>query len=406
MAVQGDLVETFRDDFSRAVSPIALTADAIWEPLPLAGTSSLDIAGGVWLPKTASTRLGVLKAFPIAVENRLADFELTMKVNIGSDVTTAYSMGFNARGWDVNNYLRFRLTTGGTPGPRLVMGKVENNIARDFSGGTANLPTLLVPNTTLWLRAICSGNQLTMQAFGSDPFAGSTAAIATANYLLTDISEVQTLSISGTPTSGNFALTYNPPSGITESTTVMSYASAASAVRTRLEALPSIGVGNVTCTGGPLPAAITITFTGALANADLDVLTISSNTVVGGTPTVATTTHGLSTARWGIGGLGRVGIYHASSSITAAPNAWTVDDFVVREPLMPYTYWGNFDEIHDGTSELISKFGNAAAIGDVGLFSRGQVLSTLAAYDLRAGTIPWNRPDFAWRKKTKPFSFG
>lgn len=81
--------------------------------------------------------------------------------------------------------------------------------------------------------------------------------------------EVQTLT--GTP-SGTFTLSFD---GATTSSLATN--ASAGAVQAALEALPNIGTGGVVCTGGPLPAAITCTFSGPLvAGRDLPALVVQS----------------------------------------------------------------------------------------------------------------------------------
>jgi hypothetical protein len=108
----------------------------------------------------------------------------------------------------------------------------------------------------------------------------------------TGTSEVQTLTITGTPTSGTFALGFGG-----QITAPINYNATATDVQTALRALSSIGSTGVTCTGGPLPgSAVTITFGGTLANTN--VATIATNGAGGlsggTTPTssVAVTTAG------------------------------------------------------------------------------------------------------------------
>lgn len=94
----------------------------------------------------------------------------------------------------------------------------------------------------------------------------------------------QTLTITGTPTGGSFTLTYKG-----QTTAAIQYNAAASAVQTALVALSTIGAGNVTCSGGPLPgSAVTIAFTGALAN-DTTLLT-HTDSFTGGTSPAASLT--------------------------------------------------------------------------------------------------------------------
>ncbi|MGZ3140800.1 phage tail tube protein [Lentzea chajnantorensis] len=99
--------------------------------------------------------------------------------------------------------------------------------------------------------------------------------------------ELQQIAITGGPTGGTWTATLNG-----QTTSGIPYNAAATAVRTALEALSTIGAGNVTCTGGPLPGtAVVVEFVGTLAGVDVPQMTTSSASLTGGTsPTVAVTT--------------------------------------------------------------------------------------------------------------------
>lgn len=87
--------------------------------------------------------------------------------------------------------------------------------------------------------------------------------------------EVQRASITGIPTSGTFDLT------LSGSTGTFQYDSTAVAFQAELEGMASIGVGNVVCTGGPLPSTpITYTFQGALANTNIAQLSVTANNLI------------------------------------------------------------------------------------------------------------------------------
>lgn len=105
--------------------------------------------------------------------------------------------------------------------------------------------------------------------------------------------EVQTLTITGTPTGGTFTLTFEG-----EETATIAYNANAAAVESAFEALSTVGAGNGTCAGGPLPGTpVTITFTGALAKQDVDLVTADGDGLTGGTApaaAVALTTPGFS----------------------------------------------------------------------------------------------------------------
>lgn len=99
--------------------------------------------------------------------------------------------------------------------------------------------------------------------------------------------EVQTITITGTPTGGTFTLTYDG-----QTTGTIAYNADAATVDAALEALSNIGAGDVTCAGGALPGTpVTVTFTGALAKTNVSLMTASGAGLTGGTtPAVAVTT--------------------------------------------------------------------------------------------------------------------
>ena len=96
--------------------------------------------------------------------------------------------------------------------------------------------------------------------------------------------EVQTVTVTGTPTGGDFRLSYGM-----QVTGAIAIDANAAAVDAALEALSSIGAGGVTVGGGPLPgAAVTVTFTGNHGKRALkQLLVLANNSLTGGTnPTV------------------------------------------------------------------------------------------------------------------------
>jgi hypothetical protein len=112
-----------------------------------------------------------------------------------------------------------------------------------------------------------------------------------------EVNAVQTVTITGTPTGGTFTLTVtDPDTGETETTAGIAYNAAASAVKSALEALTFIGVGDVACSGGAFPGTpVAITFQGDLAGRTIALITASAASLTGGTSpavTVANTTEG------------------------------------------------------------------------------------------------------------------
>ena len=114
---------------------------------------------------------------------------------------------------------------------------------------------------------------------------GGTAACGGTN-------EVQPVAITGSPTGGSFTLSFTPPGGgAAQTTAAIAFNATATAVRTALEALPGIGVGNVNATGGPLPgAAVNVVFQGTLGCQDIPQMTATSSLTGGTSPTVTVTT--------------------------------------------------------------------------------------------------------------------
>jgi hypothetical protein len=98
--------------------------------------------------------------------------------------------------------------------------------------------------------------------------------------------EVQTLAITGTPTAGTFRLSFK-----SVTTATIAYNATAAAVQAALEALSTIGSGNVAATGGPLPGSpVVLTFQGQLAGTNLPMLTVVAPTFTGGTTPAVTVT--------------------------------------------------------------------------------------------------------------------
>lgn len=104
--------------------------------------------------------------------------------------------------------------------------------------------------------------------------------------------EVQTLSISGTPTGGTFKLSFRGAK-----TGTIAYNATSANVVTALEALATVGGGNVTATGGPLPGTpVVITFAGTLSDQAVPLIVPTDAALTGGTTpavTVVETTPGV-----------------------------------------------------------------------------------------------------------------
>lgn len=117
--------------------------------------------------------------------------------------------------------------------------------------------------------------------------------LATANMTVTTnlsgsgTADVQTITITGTPTGGTFPLVFNG-----QVSAGVPYNATASQVQTALQALSSIGSGNVTCTGGPLPGtAVVCAFSGTLATGRQPLLLTGSGGLTGGTSPAVSVAH-------------------------------------------------------------------------------------------------------------------
>lgn len=90
--------------------------------------------------------------------------------------------------------------------------------------------------------------------------------------------EIQTITITGSPTGGTFTLSFEG-----QTTNPLAFDASASEVDAELELLSNIAIGDVTATGASLPAGtITVEFTGALANKNVGEMTGDGGLLTGG----------------------------------------------------------------------------------------------------------------------------
>jgi hypothetical protein len=115
--------------------------------------------------------------------------------------------------------------------------------------------------------------------------------------------EVQTITIGGTPTGGTFRLSFE---GATTAAIAWSATNATliANIDAALEALPTIGTGNVTTAVGTMTAGIgtaTVTFVSGLGKRAVPTIVVVENAMTGTTPTlaVAETTPGVNAAALG-----------------------------------------------------------------------------------------------------------
>jgi hypothetical protein len=101
------------------------------------------------------------------------------------------------------------------------------------------------------------------------------------------LDEVQTVTITGTPTGGDFTLSYDG-----ETTDAIAYDATAADVAAALNELPNVEAGGVSAAGGPLPGtAVTVTFSGGEGEGQNVPQMTATGSFTGGTsPAVAVTT--------------------------------------------------------------------------------------------------------------------
>jgi len=116
------------------------------------------------------------------------------------------------------------------------------------------------------------------------------AQLSKAGVPTSGVNEVQTLELTGNPTSGTFTITF----GAAESDPI-AYNATAAQVQAALEALSTIGPGNVSCSGGPLPAEVSIEYVQAFGGLNKAEITADGAGIQGAAPgiSIATTTQGV-----------------------------------------------------------------------------------------------------------------
>lgn len=154
---------------------------------------------------------------------------------------------------------------------------------------------------------------------------GSYGNLRNAGPPVAGTSEVQSLAVTGTPTGGTLSLSFRGQ------TATVPYNATAAQVQAALTALNTIGGGNLTATGGPLPgSAVVLTFAGTLAKQDVMQIVGSGAALTGGaTPAAAvtTTTTGVNTTQ-PQAGTGQIlldttnGVTYENKGMPGTPN-WT-----------------------------------------------------------------------------------
>jgi hypothetical protein len=174
-----------------------------------------------------------------------------------------------------------------------------------------------------------------------------------------DVSEVQTVTITGDPTGGTFTLTYAG-----QTTAGIAFNANAAAVQAALEALSNLAPGDVTVGGGPGPATpYTVTFRAALGN--VVQMTASAAGLTGGTAPavgVVTTTPGynLFGVSYGVGPSGTVyyqpPVLRVEDSCSAMSSNRPEDEARVRRQAEAVTSWTIAHELWTGEHSDINPY--------------------------------------------------
>jgi hypothetical protein len=241
-------------------------------------------------------------------------------------------------GWQVNAYID---NFGGTPGSTQVSDAVIN---WDI-GFNNQMGRKYFANNSLALQAVTMGELELTASFLIEAAASAALAeytnwdsqvkrivrlefLGLANDIEAATNEVQSVVLTGSPTGGTFTLTF-----MGQTTAGVAYDANAAAVQSALEALSTIGSGNVACAGGPLPGtAVSVTFQGTLAATNVAIMTGSGASLTGGSSpdvSITTTTSGSAAARrtvtvdipgsWAAADLGQVDEGTRAYMFTLAP---------------------------------------------------------------------------------------
>jgi hypothetical protein len=148
--------------------------------------------------------------------------------------------------------------------------------------------------------------------------------------------EVQTITITGTPTGGSFTLTFDG-----QTTANIAYNAIASAVQSALVALSNLNTGDVVVTGGPGPGTpYVVTFGGTKASQAVPTMSATGSFTGGTTPAVAVveTTPGAP-------GANVIGYRAPEVNVDATPNGVAIEVWsrAIRDnafdALLPYYHW-------------------------------------------------------------------
>lgn len=147
--------------------------------------------------------------------------------------------------------------------------------------------------------------------------------------------EVQTVTITGTPTGGTFTLTFDG-----DTTDPIDFDAVAADVQAELLALDSISTGDVTVSGGPGPGTpYVLTFAGQYADQDVPAVSATGNFTGGTTPAIAVTE---TTA--GVQGSNIIGYRAPEVNVDPTPNGVAVEAW--SRAVLDNSFAGNLPFFH------------------------------------------------------------
>ncbi len=189
------------------------------------------------------------------------------------------------------------------------------------------------------------------------------------------LNEVQTITVTGTPAGGSFTVSF---AGSTSA--AIAYNASAATVQTALEAVTTIGVGNVSVTGGALPGtAVLVEFRNALGKQNVVAMTTTDSFTGGSSPASAVTT---STA--GTGTANEIQTVYASGSVSGG--TFTITYSGATTSAIAYNAT---TAVVQAAIEALSTVGtgNVGVSGTAGTIYVLSFKGTLAATDVAAVTI-------------------
>ncbi|HEX9502877.1 MAG TPA: hypothetical protein VF974_00960 [Patescibacteria group bacterium] len=160
-------------------------------------------------------------------------------------------------------------------------------------GNRAQLLLTSTPNVALTTQALTDPGD--HQNFNSSAIPTKRYWDRTASWTVqAEYDEVQTIQVTGSPTGGTYTLTFGG-----QTTATINWNDPASTVQTRLQALSSITAGKCLVTGGPGPATpYTVEFVSTLGFASQALITLTTNSLTGGSSPSVSITRAQGGATW------------------------------------------------------------------------------------------------------------